>query len=176
MFIAHLPAGYLATRFLLRRMDVQGVNPGAFLAAGLAGSVAPDLDLFYFYLIDDRANPHHSYVTHLPAAWLALAGLLALLSCFKRVKAVAMPWMVFALNGLLHLALDTVAGGIRWLAPFYTGYFSLFKVEPLYRPWWLNFFLDWTFAIELAIVLAALIAWRRKPPPVQCGKGGGWAH
>lgn len=60
MFIGHLPGAYLALRPLQRRLP-----PLAF-AAGLLGSVLPDLDLIWFYFVDNHAFHHHEYITHRP--------------------------------------------------------------------------------------------------------------
>jgi inner membrane protein len=75
------------------------------------------------------------------AAWLALA--------------------ILGLNVLLHLVLDTVAGGIRWLWPFSDVELALTTVRARYHPWVLNFVLHWTFALEVALVVAALRRYRR---------------
>ncbi|MBQ0754727.1 MAG: hypothetical protein KBT87_07345 [Gammaproteobacteria bacterium] len=48
--------------------------------------------------------------------------------------------------------LDSVAGGIRWLAPFSSESWSLTEVPRFVTPWWLNFFLHWSILIEAIIV------------------------
>lgn len=52
MFIAHAPAGYLLSRAhpSLRKYAMWIV----------LGSVFPDIDMFYFYLISDGTAHHHS--------------------------------------------------------------------------------------------------------------------
>jgi inner membrane protein len=128
---------------------------------GLAACVLPDLDLFYFYFVDERRHVHHSYLPHLPLACVAALGVAAIVLAVLRARRAA--WLVLAalgINVLLHLVLDTVAGGIRWLWPFSDVELALATVRPRYHPWVLNFVLHWTFALELALMAAAL--WRSR--------------
>jgi inner membrane protein len=145
MFIAHLPAGYLLTRRIVPHRSPR------LLALGLAASVLPDLDLVEFYAIDHRRVLHHAYWTHQPFWW----GLLALLwlgaALLLRSRAWALSGVVLFANVFAHLALDTVAGHIRWLAPFSDTSFALVTVPPGHAWWVSNFVLHWTFLIELAI-------------------------
>lgn len=159
MFIGHLPAGYLVTDALLRGRRVPEAARRRLLAAGLMASVAPDLDLLYFYLLSDRQRVHHEFLPHLPLAWVPV--LMAAAVVLAAARAGRMAWLVLvivALNLLGHLALDTTAGGIQWLWPFSRTEFVIAHVEARYQPWFLNFVLHWTFALEL--LLAALAAWR----------------
>jgi len=36
--------------------------------------VLPDLDMAYFYLIDERQRRHHTYWGHIPFAWAVAGG------------------------------------------------------------------------------------------------------
>lgn len=166
MFIAHLPAGWLATSALLRG---RGVGPRAhrrLVALGLVASVLPDFDLAWFFLVDERRHVHHAYLTHKPGAWLLALAAAALVMRMMRASRTA--WLalaVFGANVMLHLVLDTTAGGIRWLWPATEAEFSLSHPSARYTPWYLNFVLHWTFALEVAIALAAaasLAARRRR--------------
>jgi hypothetical protein len=144
MMIAHLPAGYLVTR---RLPPSRGV-----LAAGLLGSVAPDLDMLWWLATGGHTH-HHAYVTHFPSVWL-----LGLASAAVARSPVG---VAFALNGLVHLVLDTVVGDIAWFAPFAMRRFALLTVTDRYDPWWLNFVLHESFALEIGLLGAALWVWRR---------------
>ena len=63
---------------------------------------------------------------------------------------------------LLHLLLDSVAGGIYWLSPFAHHELLLFRI-PANFPWWpLNFLLHWSFLLELSLVTAAIVVFRRR--------------
>ena len=132
-----------------------------FLWAGAIGAIAPDFDLAYFYLVDGRQHNHHSYVTHYPVIWIAA---MLVCACWWRADR-ARPWAalagVFALGGITHMVLDSIVGDIAWLAPFSHEYFSLSHVEAIFEPWWLNFILHWSFALELLLVALAVYVWRR---------------
>ncbi|HLF98050.1 MAG TPA: metal-dependent hydrolase [Methylococcaceae bacterium] len=164
MIIGHLPAGYIASTLLFPRFEVPGLARKAFLAAGMLGAVAPDLDMFYFHLIDHRAHSHHSYVSHFPVVWLTLLSLSSL--WHRQATNPARPALavIFTLNGFIHMFLDYIAGNIHWLAPFVNEPFSLFEVAATHQPWWLNFILHRTFGLEIAIVLWAAWLWRRERP------------
>ncbi|MBW3573125.1 MAG: metal-dependent hydrolase [Gemmatimonadetes bacterium] len=166
MFIAHLPAGYLATRLILERHPAPEPLRRRMLVLGMAASVLPDLDLLWFYFVDHRRQVHHAYLPHLPLAWIALFAAVALVLWMGRARRTAwLAMLVFSANILLHQVLDTVARGIRWLWPFSRAEFALSHVEARYEPWYLNFVLHWTFALEVAILAAAWYAWRRRPSP-----------
>ncbi len=143
MFIAHLPAGVLVTLAAHRG----AVTSRALWCWGLAGSLFPDVDLFWFYLVDGRRTLHHEYWTHLPAVWLCLAPLVLLGPALR----------LFWLNVVGHLVLDTMAGGILWAWPFDRGAVTLVSVPARFEFWVWNFVLHWSFLVELAILAAAVI-------------------
>jgi len=153
MLIAHLPASYLWTRVLQRRLGKQ------LLPLGLLASVLPDIDLLYFYFVDGRAHPHHTYWTHRPVVWALLASLAAVLVVWER--RLRDPVLVLFSNILLHLALDTVAGGICWLYPLSDRSVQLVRVPAVHGHWLLSFVHHWTFLLELGIWVAAVAVWGR---------------
>ena len=152
MLIAHLPAGYLLARRLVPRLDPEASRRRRLLAVCLVAAVLPDIDLLYFYLIDGRQTLHHEYWTHIPAFWLVSVGVAVTLF---RIARAPVPWPAVAglLAGVfLHLALDTVTGGIAWLYPWDAGRIVL-VVVPARFDWWVwNFILHWSFAVEIAIL------------------------
>jgi membrane-bound metal-dependent hydrolase YbcI (DUF457 family) len=155
VFIAHLPAGWLATSALLRGRAPAPPARRRLLALGLLASVLPDFDLVWFFLVDERRHVHHAYLTHKPGAWLLALAAAALVMRMMRASRTA--WLalaVFGANVMLHLVLDTTAGGIRWLWPATEAEFALSHPSARYSPWYLNFVLHWTFALEVAITLA----------------------
>lgn len=158
MFIAHLPAGWLATTALLRGRSVAPRTRRRLMALGLLASVLPDFDLAWFYLVDDQRHVHHAYLTHKPGAWLIALAAAALVMRMRRASRTA--WLalaVFGVNVMLHLVLDTTAGGIRWLWPASEAELALSHPAARYEPWYLNFVLHWTFALEVAITAAAVV-------------------
>ncbi|SHG51072.1 hydrolase [Massilia sp. CF038] len=161
MFVAHLPAGYLTASYLHRRFSQAGATLRLFIIASMFGAIAPDLDLFYFFLIDHRRTPHHLYWPHFPIVWIALvAASMAWFQWARRKRTVALS-LIFCVSGVGHLLLDTIVGDIHWGAPFVYGPFSLFTVEAIYKPWWLNFFLHWSFGFELLLLGWAIWVSRR---------------
>jgi len=152
MFLAHLPAGYLMARRLAPRLAGESHRARRLATLCLVASVLPDFDLVYFYLFDGQQTLHHDYWTHIPAFWLlATAAAVALF----RIARAPVPWAAVAalLAGVsLHLALDTLTGGIAWLYPYETGRYVLVDV-PVRFDWWVwNFVLHWSFVLEIAIL------------------------
>ena len=133
------------------------------MALGLVASVLPDFDLAWFLTVDRRQHVHHAYLTHKPAAWLVAFAVAAVAMWMLRARRTA--WLalgVLSANVMLHLVLDTAAGGIRWMWPASEAELSLAHVSARHEPWWLNFVLHWTFALELALSAAALALWRTR--------------
>ncbi|MBL8506291.1 MAG: metal-dependent hydrolase [Methylobacillus glycogenes] len=155
MFIAHAPSGYLLAQAIIKKCPNIGVSTKAILWVGIIGAVFPDIDMLYFYLIDHRQHHHHTYLTHWPISWLVLLVLALLLSRWAASKNLAKLLGIFAVAGFLHLMLDTLVGDVWWFAPWVDQSYRLFTVEALYKPWWLSFFLHWSFGVELLICLAA---------------------
>lgn len=162
MFIAHLPSGYILASQLIRRAGRLSVPARAILLAGMLGAVAPDFDMLYFYLVDNRQTHHHRYFAHWPIVWFVMALACLLWQRLQPASRQATAALVFSLGGILHLLLDSFVGDIWWLAPFVDRPFALFSVPALYKPWWLNFVLHWSFAAELAIWAWALLLYRRR--------------
>lgn len=163
MFIAHLPAGYIAARFLFQRFRKSGISFRRFACAGMLGAVMPDIDLAYFYFFDRRQHHHHTFFTHFPILWISWLLLSALWFRVGKSKRLAAGMVIFSFNGFIHLILDSVVGEIWWLAPFVDRPFSLFSVPAVYKPWWLNFVFHWTFILEMSICAWAFYLWRKKP-------------
>ena len=160
MFIAHLPAGFLLTRRFLKS-ERDNVHYIKFLLVGLVASIAPDFDLFYFYLIDDRQHPHHSYWTHIPIYWIGLYALLVypLYRFFGRLAVKLLSLFLFC--GLLHMTLDSIASGIKWLYPFNTDYHGIWRTPPPHHWWVANYLFHWTFILELLITATAAFTFFR---------------
>jgi len=150
MFIGHLPAGYLLAKLLEPQGQMRIKRSKLWWAAALGGSVFPDLDVLYFYLVDNARTLHHHYFTHLPAFWLCVS-LLGVWSSTTRIFLVAV---------VSHLVLDTIAGGVLWLWPL--SYSNVVFVDvPATHSWWVwNFIFHWTFLLELALWVAAAYVWQ----------------
>lgn len=157
MFIGHIPAAYVLTKKLLAK---QSYHPHLIVLACLAG-VMPDMDLFYFYWIDNRQHPHHSYWTHMPIFWLIVYGAL-----YWGIRLAKYPYALPAVKlmaacTLLHLLLDSIVGKIAWFYPVTTTEYHLFHVPSIYSWWVANYLLHWTFLFELGLCLWATVLWRQ---------------
>lgn len=152
MFIAHLPAGYILTKTLQSKLRTQ-----RFLTVGLIASLLPDLDMLYFYLLDNRAHLHHSYWTHIPFFWLIIAFTAFICISFLKKKEYFIYAIIVFSNIFLHLFLDTVVGRIEWLQPFSSTSLYLFTVPNAYGFWIYNFLLHWTALFEVGIIIWALV-------------------
>ena len=164
MFVAHLPAGYLAATAALRRAAPEPRLRRRLLGVALAASVAPDLDLAYFYA-SGRQEHHHALFPHWPSVWIALTLVGLAVAAARKSRPLALASLFAGGGGLLHLVLDSIAGSVRWGAPWSAAETTLVVVPP-HTGWWISsMVLHWTFAVELAIVAAAaLVWWRRRSP------------
>jgi len=157
MLIAHLPAGYLVARQVARNRPTRKW----LILTGLCASILPDLDLFWFYLVDGRQTVHHTYLFHMPLFWISLAAMAFAIARLTDWKAVEPFMWVALLCLLLHMALDSVAAEIAWLRPFTPYEVNLVHVSAKYDWWVWNFVLHWTFLLETVIIAAAGLAfWR----------------
>ena len=152
MFIGHLPAGYLTSL----GARIAGF-PSLFCVALIVGSVLPDVDILWFYLVDSQSTHHHSYITHRPALWFAI-GLAGIFFANAFLKGLGS-------GGVLHLVLDTIAGHVAWLWPISDVGLTLVEVQPTHDHWILSFLAHWTFKVEIALTVVAIIVFiysRRK--------------
>lgn len=153
MFIAHLPAAYLATRLFARN------SSKVVLAAVLLGGVAPDLDMIWFYW-GDGAVHHHRFLTHRPALWLGLWLIgLGMMRAFSRPVGPLVAG--FGAGGVVHMFLDSVTGQIAWFWPISDRFHTLVVVPATQNHWMLSFLLHWTFLLELGLCALALILFKR---------------
>jgi inner membrane protein len=151
---AHLPSGYV--------LGEGSGWTGPVMVAALVGAIFPDLDLIAFYFIDDRAMHHHRYWVHAPAfaalCSAALIGLTSVIAAHLRPLAIA-----FSAAWMVHIGLDSVAGGIMWLWPYSNQLISVFTVPPRDGvPWIVAFLTHWTIVFEALIWATALFLWIRR--------------
>ncbi len=163
MIIGHTPAGYITAKKVLERLSLAPALHRKFILASILGALAPDSDILYFYLIAHRQNHHHSYPTHFPIVWFSILAVTLMYYKIARKKYHAGLALIFAFSGSVHIMLDTVAGSIRWLAPFSDKPYTVFTVPALYKPWWLNFILHWSFLSELFLFVWAIAIFKRHP-------------
>jgi inner membrane protein len=152
LLIAHLPAAYLAAK------GARAVGGDRTLAVGIVlGGILPDLDMLWFHFVDGGSVHHHEYLTHRPILWLAVLALgLVLRKAFLSG---------IGIGGLLHMALDTIAGAIVWGWPVWSEPTTLVVVPATRAHWVASFLAHWTIRVEIAICVAAAVlfavAWRK---------------
>ena len=158
MFIAHLPAGYILTTKVQNHLGTR-----KYLLWGIVGSVLPDIDLLWFYFIDNQQTLHHDYWLHVPIFWICVAVLCAaILFVSRKYHEYFFPALLFFAGITLHLLLDTVAGGVMWLYPFVSESYVLITV-PSSHGWWVwNFVFHWSFLLELAIITWAALLFAKR--------------
>lgn len=165
MFIAHLPAGYVLTKMVQKKTSTI-----KYLFIGLIGSIFPDTDLLYFFLIDNQQHLHHGYWIHIPFYWMLISiTTFSIIWIFKK-RNYYVPATIFFLSVFLHLILDTLVGKIEWAQPFTKHAFFLFDVPAVHDFWILNFVFHWTFAFEIILIVCAFLVMtqkRFKPLPIK---------
>ncbi len=151
MFIGHLPGAYLVFR-----AATPDLGKLAF-AAAMIGAVAPDVDMLWFYLVDNQGHHHHSYLTHRPIIW---AGFL-MAGMAIRVWALRTGTFLtfFGTGGLVHMVLDSITGEVAWLWPISDATHPLVLVQATHSHWILSFLNHWTFKVEIVITMIALLVW-----------------
>ena len=150
MFISHIPVGLGLARIITRRP----LNASIALVAGL-GAIFPDLDLIRFYFFDNHQRHHHDYWTHIPGIWLMIVLGWGLMCRFLE-RPFGMLTGIFFAAVFSHLILDTMAGSIEWLWPFFDEGFHLVTVPATHVKWYMSFLTHWTFGVEVFISLIAL--------------------
>lgn len=154
MITAHLPSGYVLSSAARWRGPVMG--------AAIVGAIFPDLDLFVFYFIDDRAVHHHRYWVHAPAFAAACSALLYAIAATARPQLRHMA-LAFGTAWMMHLALDTIAGDIMWAWPFSTEGYALLTIPG--RPnthFIIAYLTHWSIVFEVMIWGAAIILWLQR--------------
>lgn len=142
MITAHLPAGYLTGRAI--------APSGPVIWAAVLGGVGPDIDLLWFYLIDNRTLHHHHYWVHIPAFWAGIAVIgLPLLRIL--LPGWIRPALAFLAAIFVHLCLDTIAGDIKWFWPWSNRFVHLVDIPARQSHWVLNFVLHPIFLLEILI-------------------------
>jgi len=164
MKFGHLPAGYIASKLLFEKFNPRNISYNVFLFCGLAGSIAPDMDMFYKYATDDFNTSHRLYVSHLPLVWLALLLFSAVwLSISNKKDKKPVLAVMFFFNGLIHLVFDTFTGEVFWLAPFNSSFSVILSdVSNNNNSLDWNYFVQWPFVLELIVIWWAIYLHFRK--------------
>ncbi|MBL1141913.1 MAG: metal-dependent hydrolase [Proteobacteria bacterium] len=158
MFIAHIPASYLCASILIEKWQIHkktGLSKITVISVALMMGILPDIDLLYFYLFDHRQHHHHTYWTHIPFFWGLLFGIPTLILFIINQQKLFWLTVLIEITIILHLILDTHLGRIQWFYPFSKHAVYLLDISAVHKNWILNFFLHWTFLLELLIIFIA---------------------
>lgn len=149
MITAHIPSGYALAK--------SAGWTGAAFAAAVIGAVFPDIDLIWFYFVDDRAIHHHRYWVHAPL-FMALSSIILIIVARRHPVAVA-----FAAGWALHILLDAPNGRLMWLWPFSDTLYSPIHVPPTRSHWIMSFLTHWSVVLELTVwAIAATLFFKRE--------------
>ena len=114
------------------------------------------------FLVDNFTHSQRLF----PIFWIFISLLVIAVSINIRNRIILICGLMLMLQSMIHMALDSVVGGILWLYPIDSTAYALFTVPAQFSHWILNFVFHWTFIIELGIVALAVISFfLRKPRP-----------
>lgn len=160
MLTAHAAAGYVVAK-LFTHLKPQQLSNRCWAMFGLTSGLLPDIDMLYFYWVDLGKVHHHRYISHWPIFWLVWL----IISYFYWRKRPQQTYAALALllgiNGCIHLFLDTLVGDIWLFMPWIDKSFAFFTVPALYKPWYWNFILHWSFTFEISVWLLAIFMFFR---------------
>lgn len=160
MYIAHIPAGYILTKFLSKKFTQVKYT----VSAGLIGSVAPDFDMIYKILFDINGVNHRYYFSHFPLFWFLvyILGIIAILLFYSlkiidKSKKTNFVYLlsIFIANVFLHLLLD-LPTGVLLLGPFSNTVFKFVTMPNQYNNYLLNIALHPLFLVEILIIVLAI--------------------
>lgn len=151
MLFAHIPAGYILTKTLQKKLNVS-----KYLWIGLLGSMLPDFDMLYFYFVDNKQTLHHAYWFHVPFFWLCLLGIVIIFNTFLKKTSTKL-FSIFLFSGVfLHLILDSIIEhGIKWFYPFFDKSVYFVTIPAVYDWWAWSFIFHPSFITEISIITAA---------------------
>jgi len=89
---------------------------------------------------------------HIPFFWFLTAAVTLPFLLRTKYKQTA---LVFFAAIFMHLLLDSISGGIMWLAPFNNNLWQIVKIPPTQSHWILSFIFHWTFIIEILVWIFA---------------------
>ena len=147
MITAHLPSGYVLSHMAGWQKSVA--------VAAIVGAGFPDIDLLWYFYVDNTSIHHHRYWVHAPAFALGAGALLvlALHPFAPRLRAVG---IAFAAGWFLHICLDGLVGEIMWLWPINDTLYAMIDQPPSGGQLVSARLLQWSFFLELPIWASAI--------------------
>ena len=138
MYLAH-PASGLTAAYLTRKVWNKGLNSkeqALLYASSIITATLPDFDVFYS--IYKGIENHRYYITHKPLFYLAITGVILLISYLwnsKWSRVLRSFSFLFFLTTFVHILTDSIAGTMMFFYPFsdtiyrYTNVNSIFNVD-----------------------------------------------
>ena len=156
MLIAHLPAGYILFKAFDKKNTFLANDRKMLIFGMLLGSVLPDVDTIWFYLVSNRSEVHHNYWTHTPFFWTVVFVLIYAFSRVLKLRKTSLFALWSWLSITLHLVLDSIPGQIRWAWPFSNHAVQFVEILPTHDWWVLSFIFHWTFLLEIVVFVVAI--------------------
>lgn len=123
----HLAVGYMFAKTYCDVFNLPCGSEPIFVAITIAGSLFPDIDIFF----GKKINEHRNSIFHTPFLYFCLVCLFFLAGIFWEKMWIYM--IAFAFGAFSHLFLDWVSGrtiGVRIFYPFSKTTYSLFPLTP----------------------------------------------
>lgn len=111
MILAHAPAGYIIG-YLFSSYIKRPALHKPIMVTSLITSIMPDLDMLYWFLIDNQQHDHHIYWSHIPFVYFALLPFIALALLRKQWRIMGAFMSLAWINFMMHAVFDTVVSGI----------------------------------------------------------------
>lgn len=119
MIFAHGPLGFTLawlTKFVTKTKLNKKQTLWLFIV-GYIGGIFPDIDLFYYYLVD-ASHSHREMITHTPIFYLVIFCIVGAVLLTLKQRKVFFAFGVFILGTLSHLVTDGIVSQIRYFYPF----------------------------------------------------------
>ena len=165
--IGHFAGGYAAAKLYLKNTYPQLNRQQKERLAVIGGifSVTPDLDALFCVFSKPKGyswNPwkdpfkHHQFVSHTPAFYTSLFGILLLIARSVHSKTFELYAELFYLGAMTHFLLDSFeSDGIAWLYPLSKKQVAVSLTKDYGIKHWRRYYTRASGLIELGILIAA---------------------
>lgn len=132
MIFAHGSLGFfaaLSTFPLWKKFGFSEFQKRWLLLIGFIAGIFPDVDLFYYYLVDAHAS-HRSLPTHWPITYVIICGILFAYCAWKKKRFAQAVVLVVLLGTWSHLLADGLFAQVQYLYPFSEEFFGMTDIAP----------------------------------------------
>lgn len=126
MIFAHGPLGFTLSWLTKPLWRTTPTKRYAFwmYVVGYIGGIIPDIDLFYYYLVDASAS-HREMITHTPFLYLVIYLVLGTVFLSLKKKKAFLGLTIFTLGTISHLLTDGIVSQIRYLYPISNEFYGI---------------------------------------------------